>query len=78
MKIIINKTEYDNHAPYEIVDGETYCILNNYLMRLGFGCFNCNDLYIFWSDVSEKVGASWLEIPDNIEDFKNLLEEVYE
>lgn len=75
MKLIINKKVYDNKAPYEggKYIGETYKLLNKHLMKLGYGSFNCDDLYEFWNSISDKYGASWLGVPEDIEDFKRII-----
>ena len=73
MRLLINKIIYDNKAPYEEEEciGKTYRLLNKHLTELGYGSFNCNDLFEFWNMISEKQGACWLDVPENIEDFKN-------
>lgn len=74
MRLLINKIIYDNKAPYEKeCIGKTYRLLNKHLMELGYGSFNCNDLFEFWNMISENQGACWLGVPENIEDFKNII-----
>ena len=72
MIIEINKVEYDNRAPYEDEkdSGYTYKLLNKHLMELGYGSFNCNDLYTFWNDISDRYSACWLDVPEDINEFK--------
>ena len=76
MKLIINKTEYDNRSPYEKGDeiGNTYKLLNKHLMELGYGAFNCNDLFAFWKEISDKYCASWLCVPEDINIFKQMID----
>lgn len=76
MELRIGKTMYDNKAPYEDVNeiGNDYRLLNKHLMELGYGAFNCNDLYEFWNDMSDAYGASWLLVPENIEEFKSIID----
>ena len=75
MKLEINKTIYDNQAPYESIEnaGTDYKLLNQYLMELGYGSFNCNDLYEFWSNVSDNYSASWLHVPETLDEFKHII-----
>lgn len=75
MELIINKKIYDNKAPYEERKdiGKTYRLLNKHLTELGYGSFNCNDLFEFWNEMSEKRSACWLDVPENIEDFKDMI-----
>ena len=75
MELIINNKIYDNRAPYEEEKdiGKTYRLLNKTLTELGYGSFNCNDLFEFWNMISENQGACWLGVPENIEDFKNII-----
>ena len=49
MELIINNKIYDNRAPYEEGKdiGKTYRLLNKHLTELGYGSFNCNDLFDF-------------------------------
>lgn len=75
MELIINKKIYDNKAPYEKrkdID-KTYRLLNKHLTELGYGSFNCNDLFEFWNEMSENQSACWLDVPENIEDFKDMI-----
>lgn len=73
MELIVNNKIYDNRAPYEKGKdiGKTYRLLNKHLTELGYGSFNCNDLFDFWNKISENQSACWLDVPENIEDFKN-------
>lgn len=75
MKIMINKVEYDNRAPYEDEEdsGQTYRLLNKHLMELGYGSFNCNDLYEFWNNISAQYCAGWLIVPEGIDEFKRII-----
>ena len=54
-------------------DGKTYRLLNKHLTELGYGSFNCNDLFEFWNEMSENRSACWLDVPENIEDFKDMI-----
>ena len=75
MELIINKKIYDNKAPYEKRKdiGKTYRLLNKHLTELGYGSFNCNDLFEFWNEMSENRSDCWLDVPENIEDFKDMI-----
>lgn len=75
MELIINNKIYDNRAPYEEGKdiGKTYRLLNKHLTELGYGSFNCNDLFEFWNKISENRSACWLAVPENIEDFKDMI-----
>ena len=79
MKLIINKKIYDNKAPYEEGEdiGKTYKLLNKHLMELGYGSFNCDDLYEFWNSISDEYVASWLNVPEDIEDLKEIIFGLY-
>lgn len=75
MRLKINNVIYDNRAPYEDEGnaGNDYKLMNKHLIELGYGAFNCNDLFEFWNELSDKYAACWLIVPENIEDFKALI-----
>ena len=75
MRLNINNKIYDNQAPYERGNriGNTYRLLNKHLMELGYGSFNCKDLFEFWNDMSESWDACWLDVPEDIEKFKEMI-----
>lgn len=74
-KLIINNIIFDNKAPYENEQtaGNDYRLINQHLMELGYGTFNCNELFQFWCNISDEYDALWMEVPKNLEDFKKII-----
>ena len=74
-KLIINNVILDNKAPYENEQtaGNDYRLINHHLMELGYGTFNCNELFQFWHHISDEYGTLWIEVPKNLEDFKKMI-----
>ena len=75
MKILVGNVIHSNYEPYNDDDNnsETYKKLANYMLECGFGYWNSDDLYKLWDNISEKYSASWLGIPDSLEEFKEYL-----
>lgn len=75
MKLKIGNITYNNKAPYENINdiGNDYKLLNKHLMELGYGAFNCNELFEFWDRISAEYCASWLTVPEDLEEFKAII-----
>ena len=77
MKIRIKDKIYSNYIPYSNDNNkEDYKKLSQYMYELGFGYWNSDDLYNLWSEISKQYVASWLIVPDNLDDFKKFLSSV--
>lgn len=74
MEIRVGDKIYNNYVPYkEKLENNEYEKLANYMLKCGFGYWKSNELYKLWNEVSDHFSASWLCIPDTIEDFRYYL-----